>query len=340
MNGPVDAPTLAVLDHFPTDLLNLDATELNARLGGPTLIRINPDAEAHWGAVFVSALIHGNETSGWDAIRRLFADRGMPEHRPVVLFLGNLRAAEAGVRTLPDQSDFNRIWTNRDEPLVEAVLDEIANDQFTASVDLHNNTGKNPPFAVVTDTEPGTLDLAAQFDRRMVLVESPASVLTRVFTDCPAIAVELGPVGDPACVDRAEALLDELLFDPPTGPKTVHPNTIYRAIARIFVVPGTHFTIGHIGDPIEADVQFTGHVEERNFHELDADFVLAHTTRPIHEVVRVEATDGEDVTDRFLVQEGDAIKLRERVIPAMSTTDISGVELDCFCYLMETIDVD
>lgn len=337
MNGPVDARPLNVLDQFPVDLLDLDATELNDRLGGPTLIRCG--GECGDPAVFVSVLLHGNETSGWDAIRRLVATRGLPISPRVLFFIGNVRAAAANVRTLPDQDDFNRIWDGPEHPLARALTAEIESEHFTAAIDLHNNTGKNPPFCVVTNTKPATLDLAADFSPRIVLVESPASVLTRHFEDrCPAIAVELGAVGEPECIGRAEALLTGIIHGATdTDQRAIHPPTIYQAIARIFVKPEIEFSIG----PAEnVDLELAPDLEEQNFAVLPPGRLIGDTKRRLADVIRVEATDGMDVTTKFIAQTGDALRLRRSAIPAMSTSDVQGIRLDCLCYLMETIDVD
>ena len=347
MNGPASAASLNELDHVPADLLKLEAHELLDYLGGPTLFRLGPAAPAPTahasstaphGAVFVSALLHGNETSGWDALRHLIAARGTPTRQRTLIFLGNLAAAAAGVRTLPEQPDHNRIWSSDVDPLAAALRAAIEPERFRAAIDLHNNTGKNPPFAVVTSTAPATLALAAEFAPRVVLVESPASVLTRVFdVQCPSIAVELGPVGDPRCVERAEHLLTRCLYEPRQAPLNDAPATVYRAVARIFVNPGTRFSIGESASADRVDLAL-GHVEAHNFATLEPGFALATTKSAIADVLTVEATDGTDVTARYLERDGAAVRLRERVIPAMSTADVRGVELDCFCYLMERLE--
>ena len=59
---------LRELDQLPAGLLDLDATQLEARLGGPTLIHLRGRREQ---ALLVTVLMHGNETTGWEAVRRL-----------------------------------------------------------------------------------------------------------------------------------------------------------------------------------------------------------------------------------------------------------------------------
>jgi hypothetical protein len=55
-------------DEFPLSLLETEAAGLHAALGGPTLFHIAGRREP---PLFVAVLMHGNETVGWDAIRRV-----------------------------------------------------------------------------------------------------------------------------------------------------------------------------------------------------------------------------------------------------------------------------
>jgi len=85
---------LRVHTQLPAGLLDCDATELHDHLGGPTLIHLAGETEP---ALFVSVLLHGNETSGWDGVRRyLLETRDLP--RDITLFIGNTEAARAGMR--------------------------------------------------------------------------------------------------------------------------------------------------------------------------------------------------------------------------------------------------
>ena len=53
---------------LPEGLLDQDSRGLEAYLGGPTLIHLPGKRQP---ALFISVLLHGNETSGWDALRAL-----------------------------------------------------------------------------------------------------------------------------------------------------------------------------------------------------------------------------------------------------------------------------
>ena len=66
-----DDGTLTVLDELPEGLLEISAKELHQYLSGPTLIRLQGEST---NVLFVSVLLHGNETTGWDAIRELLIE--------------------------------------------------------------------------------------------------------------------------------------------------------------------------------------------------------------------------------------------------------------------------
>ena len=59
---------LTELDHLPPGLLERPESALHHELDGPTLIHLegkNPRP------LFVTVLQHGNEVTGWEAVRRL-----------------------------------------------------------------------------------------------------------------------------------------------------------------------------------------------------------------------------------------------------------------------------
>ncbi len=59
-------------DQLPAGLLATDSRDLAGALGGPTLIYLPGGRQS---PLFVSVLLHGNETVGWDAVRALLSER-------------------------------------------------------------------------------------------------------------------------------------------------------------------------------------------------------------------------------------------------------------------------
>ena len=93
---------LKELDHLPVGLLDLDATQLISMLPGPTLIHLAGRREP---SLFVTVLMHGNETTGWEAVqsllRRYLVGDSLGElPRGLSLFISNVSAAQFGLRSL------------------------------------------------------------------------------------------------------------------------------------------------------------------------------------------------------------------------------------------------
>jgi uncharacterized protein len=97
-----------VFGSIPDGFLERPAERLADLLPGPCLIDLHGRQPR---PLFVSVLLHGNEDTGLVAVqevlrRHLSRDFG----RSLLLFVGNVGAAAVNLRTLPDQSDYNRVW--------------------------------------------------------------------------------------------------------------------------------------------------------------------------------------------------------------------------------------
>jgi hypothetical protein len=324
---------------LPDGLLDLDATALHQHLGGPTLVHV-PGRRLP--ALFVSVLLHGNETSGWDGLRRFLRENPRPD-RALTVFIGNTAAAAQGVRALPGQPDYNRIWGGAEEggvALPAALQTAIAGQPFFASVDLHNNTGHNPYYAVVTDLSPANLGLAQLFSDKAVYVEEPDTVLTRVFDGrCPAVALEVGPVGDPRCADRVVDLLGRTLLLDAIADAEPGDLSLFRTRVRVHIREDVLFAFeGELPDGGEGvDLTLTGGVEAVNFHELAAGSVFGTSRRCVNRVLEVLDVNHADVTEAYFARDGQKILLTQPVVPAMYTTDAYVIRQDCLCYFMERL---
>ena len=133
--------------------------------------------------LFVSVLLHGNEDTGWRAIQEVLRrHRAVLLPRRLMLFTGNIEAARAKVRTLPEQSDYNRCWPGADQPvtpeaeLMRRVVAFARRAAPFASIDIHNNTGNNPHYACVNRLDDLFLHLARLFGRTVVYFTKPVGV--------------------------------------------------------------------------------------------------------------------------------------------------------------------
>ena len=331
-----------ILDHLPTGLLKHSATALARHLDRPTLIHL-PGRKPN--PLFVSVLQHGNEISGWDAVRRLLSGRYQhdPLPRSLTLFIGNIDAAAAARRYLPDQPDMNRCWPGSRHPetswhnMLADVTDHVKALKPIASIDIHNNTGENPHYAAVNRIDPRALNLASRFSRTVVFFTEPRGVQSSAFADfCPAVTVECGPPGKRSGTDHAMAFLENALNLDALSDKLPQPEDIdlFQVTTVVRVPDGLNFVFGE-SDP-DVDILFEPELDRLNFTELPPGTRLARATRN-GAMLRAFDIHGEDRTAAwFRVVEGELV-MRRSAMPAMLTTDVEAVRQDCLCYLMERL---
>lgn len=332
---------LALHEGLPEGLLERQADRLHEVLSGPTLIHL-PGRRRE--PLFVSVLLHGNEDTGWEAMRRVLSRHqrhGLP--RALSLFIGNVAAARLGVRRLHEQVDYNRVWPGTPDAqtpeaaVMRQVVDEMARRRAFASVDIHNNTGLNPHYACVNRLEARFLQLATLFSRTVVYFQRPLGVQSAAFAGlCPAVTIECGRPGtahgEAHAADFVEACLNMAAI--PAHQVAPHDIDLYHTVATVRLPEAVSFGFG----PVEADVVFPADLDHLNFCELPAGSALGRLRAGLV-VDPLEVTDehGADVGRRLFDWQDGQLRLRRRLMPAMLTTDTQIIRQDCLCYLMERL---
>ena len=326
---------LNIINSIPDNLLTLPATRLYTILPGPTLIhlegRTNP-------AVFVSVLLHGNEHTGWDAVRKLlskYSTKVLP--RSLSLFIGNVEAARHNKRFLEGQPDFNRIWNGGPLPehqMIRKILEEMKQRGVYISIDIHNNTGKNPHYACVNRTHNEFLQVATLFSRTMVYFIRPEGVQSMAFAEfCPAVTVECGTSGELQGTEHALEFIEACLHlsEIPTNAVNSHNINIYHTIA-VVKIPDK-YTFGF--DSINNDLKLYKETEFYNFRELPEGTPIGEVNGQIRDPLNVQDEEGNEVCDRYFTIDNGIIRSRRKIVPAMITLNTEIIQKDCFCYLME-----
>lgn len=327
---------LQELNALPEGLLAMPASELHRCLSGPTLIHL-PGRVAE--PLFVSVLLHGNEDTGWEAIRQLlqeYTGRELP--RALSLLIGNTAAARVGQRHLPGQPDYNRIWNGGDGPEAEmarCVVERMRERRVFASIDLHNNTGLNPHYACINRLEQPFLHLATLFSRTLVYFLRPEAVQSMAFSQlCPAVTVECGKVGHLHGIEHARQFVAAALqlSQFPDHPLSPQDYDLYHTVATVRIPADLSFGF----ECPESSLNLPADLDHLNFTELAAGTRLA---RVRDASIRLEVTDeqGNNVTDRYLLNDGEHLQTRLPVMPSMLTLDETVIRQDCLGYLMERL---
>ncbi len=327
--------SLTILDALPDRMLELDAGELHRVLDGPTLIHLAGHRQP---ALFVTVLQHGNEQTGWIAMRRLLrAYDGRILPRALSLFVSNVDAAREGLRHLEDQPDYNRVWKGEGLPeqtLMRQVVDEMRERGIFASVDIHNNTGLNPHYACLNSLDHRFVQCAALFSRTVVYFLKPEGVQSAAFAGlCPSVTLECGQPGQQQGVEHAYSYLEAMLnmAEIPDHPVTAGDVNLFHTVAVVSVPSGVSFSF----DDDTTDIRFVRDIDRLNFSELAPGTLLATIARGRH--IRLDVTDeqGAHVGERYFSYENNEIRTRVPLMPSMLTLDTSIIRSDCLCYLME-----
>jgi len=329
---------LKEVNTLPDGLLELPVERLHEILDSPTLIHL---PGRHPRPLFVSVLLHGNEDTGWEAVRALlgrYQREGRELPRAMSLFIGNVEAAQHGVRRLDRQPDYNRIWKGDGTPeheMAQQILAIMRERQVFASIDIHNNTGLNPHYACVNVLQQPFLQLATLFSRTIVYFIQPDAVQSMAFSKlCPAVTVECGKAGQSRSTEHAIKFIEGALhldhFPEHAVPSTDYE--LYHTVAIVKVPPTIAFSFSNE----QAELLFPPDLDHMNFRELPVRTQLARVSGAR---ARLEAWNeqGEDVAERYFERENGALYTRLPVMPSMLTLNEEVIRQDCLCYLMERL---
>ncbi len=303
---------------LPGEFADVPAAALADELDGPTLFDLRKVDQS---PLFISVLMHGDEVSGWDAVRGLVAELA---DASVMVFVGNVEAARQGVRALPGQVDFNRVWeggAGEDAVVAEEVTARVATARPHLAIDVHNNTGENPPYSVICRTDEHTLAVAATFAERALLATQPHGFQTRRFARfCTAVTIEVGTPDDPSSADRARTFLARALTDGPAlgnGGAKPHRLSLFETVARVGLTD---------------DAVIEPRMQRFNFRSVPAGTAFTRVG-----ALTAIAEDGRDICNRYFTQTNGAAVLKRPAIIAMYTGNPDSARSDCLCYFLKPI---
>ncbi len=291
----------------------------------------------------VAGMLHGNEPSGYRAIHRaLRAPR--PPAVDTLFFIGAVEAARAeprySHRMLEGHQDLNRCFdgtrSDLDHEIATQALELLTREPLEAALDLHNNSGHNPPYGVGMLANPARLALSGYFSRLYMLVDWNMSTLMEALERfCPAVTIECGRSGD-AAADRVAWHGLEQFLQADVLPSRPAPGEAPRILAnpvRVTLRPG--LSLAFADSPLSADFVMDADVDRHNFQMLPAGtrlgWVRSSTTPP------VEARDasGVDRADELFAQRAGQLVTLCPLTPIMMTTVPEIAQSDCLFYAVK-----
>ena len=332
---------LTELDHKPEGLLERPASALYQHFDGPALIHLRGRVER---PLVVSVIQHGNEITGWEAVRRLLKNHYPHDSLPrsLLILIGNPRAARHRLRRLDDQPDFNRCWPGGTETdsrytdLFRHIHDRMLALRPIACIDIHNNTGLNPHYAAVNRIRSDYLRLASLFSPQVVYFTMPTGTLSHAMSEfCPSLTLECGQAGEIHGTDHSLAYLEtclhleEISLTPPDA-DAVH---LYHMVATVNVRPEVLFGFGNV--PV--DLALHDELDRFNFRDLPPGTSFGTVRDGVPKPLTAVNTGNEDVTEKYFSFENNEVRTVREIMPSMLTLDRRVIQQDCLCYLMERI---
>lgn len=331
-------PELKIARGIPVGLLDAKPSELRSLLGNPTLLFLGSSSLP---PIFVSLLLHGNETSGFTILKKLLKEYDLhSSHRPLIVFIGNVFAAEKNLRKLDTTSDYNRIWRDGNFPenaLATEVLKILRKEKPFASIDLHNNTGRNPVYGCIREVNEATMTLASLFSNTAVHTQRPEETLTHVMSElCPAITCECGLPDSQEGIQKGLDFVRDCLHLDRLPDEHIRKKdlNVYHSLGRIHLPVGT--SVSFQESPGETHFTFSRNYDLQNFTELRAGSVFGWRK----DSVRLKLLDeqGRDIADQYFIYQGNEIRIKTHFTPAMLTTIIPIIFQDCLGYAMQPIE--
>ena len=332
-----------VLNSLPDEFFTTHPTLLYKIFDGPTLVHLD---YGHDQTIFISIMLHGNEHSGYYALRDFLNSyklTGKSPSKNISLLIGNVQAAKENARFLDGQKDFNRIWSDGDseeERWAQKIYQEMASKNLFAAIDLHNNTGKNPEYSAICNLELNTLRLASLFDGDILYFTDPKEVFTNYFsTLSPTLTVEAGRSGEEKGIQKIIELLTKIFdlhsFDEiDNKEKILKEKKLFESFGKIKIPIDA--TISFSKD--EADFNFDPNIEELNFNKIPAGKLFGKSNR-IDQHLLVYDSNNNLIGPNYFKYVGSDIISIEAFYPAMITTNAKIVHQDCLCYLLKEINL-
>lgn len=288
----------------------------------------------------VSALLHGNEPSSIRAVHR-FLRAGEPPATDLWVLLGAVRAAIGpplfGRRFLSEDGDLNRVWrapfVGMRGGRVQQLLAHFLGSGAEALIDIHNNTGHNPPYGVGPDDSAMALGLASLFGK--LFVHTPLRMGTLMEATAgriPSVSIECGRAGDPAADEVAVSGL-----------------TRFLQLESLCTLEGQANDIRVLGDPVRvtlcqgATLRFSEHrehgadltldpqIDRHNFCQLHAGYVLGWLGNGGLPLIALDGAGVDRANDLFTWGDG-RLRVATPWIPVMMTTSPSAAISDCLFY--------
>ena len=327
---------LKILNYIPEGFLDIKPKEITKLIDSPTLLHLKGEKDQPF---FISILLHGNEYSGLIILQKIlkkYCNKILP--RSLIIFIGNPKACEQGVRHLKDQPDFNRIWKGGspyEESLTKPVLEYAKNQKIQGAIDIHNNTGRNPVYACINKKIEDFIKMAQGFSKHIVYFTQPDSVLSIAFSNiCPAIVIECGLPGHIQGITAGVHFIENILDKEEKWKKNeIKTFPVYHTFATLYIDPDAVVCFHPQPFLKENHLCFISQLDELNFQQLKVGTFLGK----ISDTTQLKLIDknGSNIFNQFFSVTENNLTIKSSFIPGMLTKNVQIAKSDCLGYIME-----
>lgn len=335
---------LRILRDPDPGVLPAEASAFLRWLGGPTAIRLtgaDPDPGRRRAVV---TLLHGNEPSGLRAVHALLRARLRPAGDLLLVVVAvetALREPLFAHRQLPGRRDLNRCFRppfeGREGALAGDVLREVEAFAPACLLDLHNNTGHNPPYGVAPRAGTAHRALTALFGASLVHSDLQLGALVEATDPLrPSVTIECGRAGDPEADHVARRGLEAFAtLREPLAPRASAASEV-RVLThprRVRVRDALRLAFAAAPDP-EADLTLRSDLEHHNFLPVAAGTVLGWVRRGCAWPIEALDPRGHDRSRELFALEAGTLRASRELIPIMVTTSPAIARSDCLFYVV------
>lgn len=282
----------------------------------------------------ITTLIHGNESSGLEAVRRLLRCAEAPETTMHVFVVSVDAAQRAPALTHRGHPiDLNRCFgPHPTAPLADAIKQRVQMIQPECIVDLHNTSAPGPAYGICDRAGATERLLISQF-AQLVL---PSTIPLGAFRQwacgiAPTVTIECGGENDRTADHIAYAGLHRMWRSLELEP---HGKTVVAESAVRVELDQTQVSSSFAHSDSRADFKFRADLTDFNQQPLPQGATLGtfRSVRCPNWPIRATNASGQTLNDDFFERDGVALKTKRPLQLFMATDDLRVAESDCLFY--------
>lgn len=336
---PATQPHIHRITNINASLLGSTPEAFLENLGGPAFLQI-PGADPKRYRVIVT-LLHGNEPSGLRAIHQMLTDNlsqnGVVPATDLGIVIASVDAAlyppVFSHRHLPAEEDLNRCFAppfrTPQEQLAANILSILAERSAEAIIDTHNTSSFSLPFAVTTELNTRTRQLASRFAEFLVVLDQPMGTLLEYAAPRnPIITVEFGSFLDPNADVLAQMTLREFILDSDLDATKQNVSVVKHPL-RLETSSSVDYSSQIRPD---ADLTIISSIDQLNFKTIPEGQTLGWYPPETAPRLVARALSGINEVERFFTCVEGVLRNKVPMTLFMATTDPEVANSDCMLY--------